>query len=75
MSASGGAVVGGVSGESTDPDQVEVWFHEDCICWMSDVRIVGHVILGNDKLMHEWLQYSSDNLKQLFHFEHYVSFL
>ena len=34
-------------GASSETDKVEVWFHEDCISWMSDVRLVGHVILGN----------------------------
>ena len=33
-------------GASSETDKVEVWFHEDCISWMSDVRLVGHVILG-----------------------------
>ena len=36
------------SGASSDSDKVEVWFHEDCIAWMSDVRLVGHVILGTN---------------------------
>ena len=30
----------------SDTDKVEVWFHEDCLSWMADVRLVGHVILG-----------------------------
>ena len=38
----------GGSGASSEADRVEVWFHEDCIAWMSDVRLVGHVILGNN---------------------------
>ena len=36
------------SGGTSDNDKVEVWFHEDCISWMADVRLVGHVILGID---------------------------
>ena len=42
------------SGASSDSDKVEVWFHEDCIAWMSDVRLVGHVILGTD-FYKKWL--------------------
>ena len=38
------------SGASAETDKVEVWFHEDCISWMSDVRLVGHVILGNKSI-------------------------
>lgn len=26
--------------------QAEVWFHEDCLCWMSGIQLVGNVILG-----------------------------
>ena len=26
----------------------EVWFHEDCVCWCPDIRIVGNVVLGLD---------------------------
>jgi hypothetical protein len=26
--------------------QVEVWFHEDCICWMPQIRLVGCQLLG-----------------------------
>ena len=32
-------------GQNLD-DQVEVWFHEDCICWMPDIKLVGNVLLG-----------------------------
>ena len=37
-----------MSGSATpsDTDKVEIWFHEDCISWMADIRLVGHVILG-----------------------------
>ena len=27
-------------------DQSEVWFHEDCVCWMPTVRLVGAQLLG-----------------------------
>ena len=27
-------------------DQSEVWFHEDCICWMPQIRLIGCQILG-----------------------------
>lgn len=36
----------GTSGTPSEPDKVEIWFHEDCVSWMSDIRIVGHVIIG-----------------------------
>ena len=35
-----------ISGSTSETDKVEVWFHEDCISWMADIRLVGHVILG-----------------------------
>ena len=39
----------GTSGTPSEPDKVEIWFHEDCVSWMSDIRIVGHVIIGKIK--------------------------
>lgn len=27
---------------------VEVWFHEDCICWIQGIQLVGHNLLGLD---------------------------
>jgi len=33
------------SGKSSS-DQSEVWFHEDCICWMPQIRLIGCQILG-----------------------------
>ena len=39
------------SGSVPDLDQTEIWFHEDCICWMADIRIVGHVILGMQSII------------------------
>jgi len=29
-------------------NNVEVWFHEDCVCWIPSVKIVGHNLLGLD---------------------------
>ena len=34
------------SGNTSEMGKVESWFHEDCISWMADIRLVGHVILG-----------------------------
>ena len=34
------------SGNTSEMGKVEIWFHEDCISWMADIRLVGHVILG-----------------------------
>ena len=39
----------GTSGTPSEPDKVEIWFHEDCVSWMSDIRIVRHVIIGKIK--------------------------
>ena len=25
---------------------VEVWFHEDCVCWMPDMRLLGSKLYG-----------------------------
>ena len=41
--------IAGTSGTLSEPDKVEIWFHEDCVSWMSDIRIVGHVIIGKIK--------------------------
>ena len=35
----------GVSGSGAG---VEVWFHEDCICWVQGIQLVGHNLLGLD---------------------------
>ena len=34
------------STNSEHSDQSEVWFHEDCICWMPQIRLIGCQILG-----------------------------
>ena len=34
------------SATSLETEKVEIWFHEDCVSWMADIRLVGHVILG-----------------------------
>ena len=34
------------SAAHSETDKVEIWFHEDCISWMADIRLIGHVILG-----------------------------
>ena len=43
------AMAGTTQGAPSEPDKVEIWFHEDCVSWMSDIRIVGHVIIGKIK--------------------------
>lgn len=35
-----------VSSPSKNTGQGEVWFHEDCICWMPQIRLMGCQILG-----------------------------
>jgi len=38
------------SSEKTSSDnRVEVWFHEDCVCWCPDVRLVGTLVIGLDE--------------------------
>jgi hypothetical protein len=32
---------------------VEVWFHEDCVCWMPSLKIVGHSLLGLDEAIRQ----------------------
>lgn len=32
---------------------VEVWFHEDCVCWMPTVKFVGHNLLGLDEAIRQ----------------------
>ena len=34
------------SATSLETEKIEIWFHEDCVSWMADIRLVGHVILG-----------------------------
>ena len=29
-------------------DQSEIWFHEDCICWMPQIRLIGNLLFGSD---------------------------
>lgn len=36
---------GGDGGLSRD-DECEVWFHEDCVCWMPNVRLLGTKLYG-----------------------------
>ena len=31
---------------SSSGDQAEIWFHEDCICWMPEVTLIGNRLLG-----------------------------
>ena len=35
-----------LKGSGKSSDQSEVWFHEDCICWMPQIRLIGCQILG-----------------------------
>ena len=35
-----------VESPSKKSNQSEVWFHEDCVCWMPTVRLVGAQLLG-----------------------------
>ncbi len=37
------------SSEYRSSDQTEVWFHEDCICWMPDVALIGRRLIGLDE--------------------------
>ena len=54
-----------MSGTATsfDTDTIEIWFHEDCISWMADIRLVGHVILGmllrNKSCIYDFIIFSS----------------
>ena len=34
--------------QNVQANGVEVWFHEDCICWMPMIKLVGHNVLGLD---------------------------
>ena len=32
--------------KQTGDQKCEVWFHEDCICWLPQIRLIGNQILG-----------------------------
>ena len=34
---------------ASNESRAEVWFHEDCVCWCPDVKVVGNVVLGLDE--------------------------
>ena len=34
------------SSSSKSDHKSEVWFHEDCICWLPQIRLVGNQVLG-----------------------------
>ena len=44
--ASEAASPGGGGASAAPSDQLEVWFHEDCVCWMPEVTLIGSRLLG-----------------------------
>ena len=45
-SSSGGWIAPSAATPSPQDKPVEVWFHEDCVCWMPDIRLLGSKLYG-----------------------------
>ncbi len=43
---------GGAAAAAAAKDQaIEVWFHEDCVCWMPDLRLIGSKLYGLEEAL------------------------
>ncbi|CAB4062566.1 unnamed protein product [Lepeophtheirus salmonis] len=42
-----------VTSANAHPNEVEVWMHEDCICWIQDIQILGHRLIGLERAIED----------------------